>query len=129
MKNKKNVYESLVTLIQARLENNFVNQHESRELYMKIYVSIFNTIVEVFESIELRPSEEVINWIAQAFYKNIKMNGYHSPPLDIYTKRVELQDLTLPDMFLLITIFRESNTSIEDDVYKEHCRRTGIIAN
>ena len=115
-------HDAIANVVDEGLKTTFLNEHLNKETCYKIYTFIFNTVLDVFATANMRVSNEFVNYVAQEFYDAIEING-REEQLDpnIFTKRTKLEDVKTVEVHLLALLFR--GTEVFHRVFAELRRR------
>lgn len=93
----KNFHESFSKLLEARLMNDFGAQSLKNKA-LQIYVTIFETLTELFREAQIPLGNESANYIAQQYYDGILIND--NQPLDpnIFSERAKLENIPTKEL-------------------------------
>lgn len=70
----------------------------------EIYSEIFSTLAEVFQNAQMPLTNESVNWIAQAYYDGVLINGRQELDPNIFTQRAKLENIQTKEIALLVTM-------------------------
>lgn len=104
-----NFYEAISKLLLKNLEQ-YKSKSLSKETCLSIYNTIFETIQNVVESAELQSSvsNESLNWLAQALYDSVSINGTQETDPNIFTQRAKLDNIPTKELAFLAMLLRDT---------------------
>lgn len=111
--NNKNVKETIDALLVERLGKYTVLNDET---CLKIYEDIFLTVQEIIVEISTITKEithDAVNYIAQAYYDMIEVNGNQHLNPNIFTKRVYASDLSNRDLLFCSMFLKNTDVMAE----------------
>lgn len=77
-----------------------------------IYQTIFNSLVEVFETSELKLSNEAMNYLAQQYYDAILINNTQELDPNIFTQRAKIENIVTKELALLALMFQGTDFAL-----------------
>lgn len=110
-KKEVTICEAIETVLIAKLQEFTNDENNVLDLVrcVKIYQTIFETLTEIIASTPQLQSltNESVNYLAQAFYDEVKING-GKDQLDpnIFTQRAKLDNISTPNLALLALVLR-----------------------
>ena len=102
-------HEHIVKLLDARLAP-LVKVDPSERLDLNlvactdIYTTIFETLVEVVENAKIPIDNEAMNYLAQAYYDGVLINGRQELDPEIFSQRASLENIETRQLALLAVI-------------------------
>jgi hypothetical protein len=98
------------------LEKNLRQYADDRELDLnscvKIYQTVFETLVDVFKASNVQITNESMNWLAQQYYDGIQINNRYELDPDIFSQRAKLENIETKEVALLATMMRGTDFAI-----------------
>jgi hypothetical protein len=110
-KKEVTICEAIEAVLIAKLQEFTNDENNALDLVrcVKIYQTIFETLTEIIASTPQLQSltNESVNYLAQAFYDEVKINGGkdHLDP-NIFTQRAKLDNISTPNLALLALVLR-----------------------
>jgi len=101
---KQRLNEAITKLLGIRLEK-YKDIDFNVLTCLKIYNEIFDTLVEVVTKSNVPLCNESLNYIAQMYYDNIKINNTHELDPNIFTQRAKLDNIVTKDVILMAVMF------------------------
>lgn len=112
MSEDKHLNDALTRLVSSAL-GSFLDANRGQSLTdtrcSEIYQVIFNTIADTFAASNVEIPNEAMNFIAQNFYDNVKINGTQELNPHIFTKRATVENMTTKTLAFLVVAFRGSD--------------------
>lgn len=102
-----NFYDAVTKLLVQNMEK-FKGKPLSRGTCLEIYTTIFQTLQEVMESSGANEnlSNEGLNWLAQAFYDSVAVNGTEETDPNIFTQRASLDNVPTKELAFLAVMLK-----------------------
>lgn len=105
----KSVNEPLTKLLNSRLQKYTKNSSSlTKETCLSIYQDIFDCIVEVVQSANVKLNNESVNYLAQQYYDAIKINSSEELDPSIFTQRAKLEEIETKELALLAVMMNGS---------------------
>lgn len=79
---------------------------------VEIYQTIFNTLVEVFESAGIDLTNESMNYLAQQYYDGVVINGKEELDPNIFTQRAKVELVKTKELALLAVMLNHTDFAI-----------------
>lgn len=80
-----------------------------RENCIKIYQTIYETVIQILKGSEIQVSNEVVNYLAQMYYDCTVINGNQELDPNIFDKLAKLENINNKDLLILATMLRGSD--------------------
>jgi hypothetical protein len=109
--------KSVFDLLNERLKK-YVKESLSRDVYISIYGDIFLSLQEIVLNVPQLAkiiSHDGMNFLAQAYYDMILLNGHQPLDPNIFSKRIYASDLSTQELHVLMPLFAE--TPIAQEIY------------
>ena len=103
--NDTTFHDSVSKLLSTNLSE-YLNEPLNLALCVKIYQSIFETLVEVFQNSNINVSNESMNYLAQQYYDAVKINNTHDLDPNIFTQRAKLENIETKEIALLAVMLK-----------------------
>ncbi len=78
----------------------------------KIYQKIFKSLVNLFQSSNIKLSNEGMNWLAQQYYDGILINGRYELDPNVFDKRAKVENIATHELALLATMLLGTDFAI-----------------
>lgn len=105
---KNGIHDAVAKLLTAKLEV-YKNKSLDHQICSEIYVSIFETLAELFESSKTPLDNEAVNYIAQQYYDGILVGGVHELDPNIFDKRAKLENIPTKELALMAVLLMETD--------------------
>lgn len=92
--------EAISKLLTEKLKQ-FHQKTPNSTVSLQIYVEIFNSLVEVFQTSNIELTNEAMNYLAQQYYDSILINGTQELDPNIFDKRAKIENITTKELALL----------------------------
>ncbi len=89
---------------------------------VEIYTTIFETMVEVISEADIAITNEGMNYLSQAYYDGILINGHQELDPNIFTQRAKLDSMETDELALLAVML--SGTDFALPVLEEIKKRS-----
>ncbi len=107
--------ESVIQLLCEKLKRFSATRDQKLDLVVctEIYQTIFDTLVEVFQTSNVKLSNESVNYLAQQYYDGVTINGQEDA-LDpnIFTQRAKLENIETKQLALLAVMLNHTDFAI-----------------
>lgn len=77
-----------------------------------IYQTVFNTLVEVFETAKTGLTNEAMNYLSQQYYDSIVINGHQELDPNIFTQRAKVENIATKELALLSVMVNGTDFAI-----------------
>lgn len=104
-----NFYEAISKLLVRNLAK-YKEKSLSRETCLAMYGTVFETLQSVVEGAEMQGSisNESLNWMAQALYDSISVNGNQETDPHIFTQRARLDNVPTKELAFLAVLLKDT---------------------
>lgn len=104
-----NFYEAISKLLVQNLDQ-YKSKSLNRETCIKMYSTIFETLQLVVEESGLQSSvsNESLNWLAQALYDSVSINGNEETDPGIFTQRAKLDNIPTKELAFLVVLLKDT---------------------
>lgn len=103
----KNIHESVSKLLVLRL-GKYKDTTLNKETCTLIYQDIFDGIVDLFQTSNVKISNESMNLLSQMYYDSVTINNNQELDPNIFSQRASLKNIETKELAMLGTLF--SNT-------------------
>lgn len=103
---KKGIHDAVAMLLEQNLKQYADERKLDLSVCVRIYQTIFDTLVQVFQGSNVQITNESMNYLAQQYYDSIKINGRHELDPEIFTQRARLENIETREVALLATMMR-----------------------
>lgn len=107
MSNHGNFYRAISSLLVKNLDQ-YKDKPLNRPTCIQIYTTVFETLTQLFETSEVKVGNEAANWMAQAFYDSININGGHETDPNIFTQRASLDNIETKELALMAMMLKDT---------------------
>lgn len=100
---KKTFHESIAKLLSVKLEK-YSGKSLTKESCQEIYVTIFETLVELFTQVKAPIDNEAVNYVAQQYYDGIQIkhkDTLHELDPNVFEKRAKLEEIPTKELAFL----------------------------
>lgn len=111
------IFSDQLRLILGKYRDSRLNESNCSLIYQDIY----SQLLEVLKGSSLNISQDAVNWLAQAYYDGIKINGGATLDPNIFTKRPKMSDIPTKDLVVLLAMTQK--TGFAEDVVSELRKR------
>ena len=105
-KENKGIHDAIALLLESNLKQYADERTLDLSVCTKIYQTIFESLVQVFQGSNVEITNESMNYLAQQYYDSIKINGRHELDPDIFSQRAKLENIETKEIALLATMMR-----------------------
>lgn len=102
----KGIHDAIAVLLEQNLKKYADERKLDLSVCTKIYQSIFDSLVQVFQGSNVNITNESMNYLAQQYYDAVEINGRHELDPDIFTQRAKLENIETKELALLATMMR-----------------------
>lgn len=107
------VHEAISRLLESKLKEYAAGEPDlNLAACTKIYQTIFEGLVEVFEASDVQIQNESMNFLAQLYYDGVLINARHELDPDIFTQRAKVENIETKELALLATMMRGTDFMI-----------------
>lgn len=103
---KKGIHDAIAMLLEQNLKQYADERKLDLSVCTKIYQTIFESLVQVFQGSNVQITNESMNYLAQQYYDSIKINNRHELDPDIFSQRARLENIETKEIALLATMMR-----------------------
>jgi len=103
--------DTITKLLVERLRR-FHDQKLDLVVCVDIYQTIFDSLVEVFETAESGLTNEAMNYLAQQYYDGVLINGKEELNPNIFTARAKLENIDTKEVALLAVMLSGTEFAI-----------------
>lgn len=100
----------------TRLLGERLKQYNEKKLDLvvciNIYQTIFNSLVEVFETAGTGLTNEAMNYLAQQYYDSVLVNGREELNPNIFIQRAKLENIETKELALLAVMLNGTDFAI-----------------
>lgn len=103
---KSKLHEAISGLVTDKLKLQFKERSLNHTTCVEIYQMIFDTVVEIVESSNMKLTNEFVNYVAQEYYDSVLINN--NQPLDpnIFTQRAQLENIETKELQFMAVFFK-----------------------
>jgi hypothetical protein len=108
MSEKQNFNDSVMKLLETKLKV-FIEDNSAslnKETCVKIYVVVFDALVELFQKSNVTLTNEAMNYVAQMYYDSISINKGQELDPNIFDQRAKLENIDTKELAFLATMYR-----------------------
>lgn len=110
---QNNIKQTIDALLVERLQKyKTLNDETCLKMYQDIFLTIQEIIVEI-PTIAKEITHDAVNFIAQAYYDMININGNEHLNPNIFTRRVFVTDLSTRDLLFCTMFLKETDIMAE----------------
>lgn len=100
----------------TRLLTERLTVYKDKELNLvtcvEIYQTIFNVLVEVFETAGTGLSNEAMNYLAQQYYDAVSVNEREELDPNIFTQRAKMENIETKELALLAVMLNHTDFAV-----------------
>lgn len=113
--------EVITKLLSERLKS-YHDKALNLPICVEIYQTIFDSLVEIFETAGTGLSNEAMNYLSQQYYDAVAVNGHEELNPNIFTQRSKLENIETKELALLAVML--SGTDFTIPIIQEIKRRS-----
>lgn len=101
---KETFHASFSKLLEQNLKKFCDSRSLDKETCIKIYQTIYETVIQILEGSEVVVSNEAVNYVAQCYYDGVLINNNQELDPNIFDRRAKLENIANKDLVVLIAL-------------------------
>ena len=108
---KQSLNEVITKLLNEKLKR-FNDRELNKAVCIEAYQTIFECLVEVFQTAKSGLTNEAMNMLAQLYYDAVLINGKDELDPGIFTQRAKLENIATKELALLAVMLNRTDFAI-----------------